>query len=124
MNNWTTLRAAVTFLGLIVMMTVVSATILLMAGKEAPTGLIAIGAGGVGALATLLTGQVSTTTQSHVDDAGQIVTSTKISVDPPIRRPDTAVDIKTAEAVNALHDEVAEVAKLLANGGHPEKLTR
>ena len=57
MSTWSTLRLAVAAVGLITLTTVVAITILLAMGREAPDGLIAIGAGGVGALATLLTGQ-------------------------------------------------------------------
>jgi hypothetical protein len=59
----TTMRLAVMMVGLITMVTVLSTAILLGAGRETPEGLIAVAAGGVGALATLLTGS------THADRA-------------------------------------------------------
>lgn len=99
MSTWTTIRTAVTFVGAIVMLTIFAVTLLLLAGKTAPDGLIAVAAGGVGALATLLTGQLSTVTQSHLDDAGKIVTSTRVSLEQPVVAvPSTMV---AAEALQA-----------------------
>lgn len=51
----TTLRLAVLTVGLITFSTVVAVTALLFGNHAAPEGLIAIGASGAGALATLLT---------------------------------------------------------------------
>lgn len=56
MSDWSVIRLAVTAVGIITLVTVLAITFLLGTGREAPDGLIAIGAGGVGALATLLTG--------------------------------------------------------------------
>lgn len=52
-----TVSLSVAFIGIVTVLSVVCTTAILFGGNEAPEGLIAIGAGGVGALATLLTTQ-------------------------------------------------------------------
>ncbi len=66
----TTMRLAVLMVGVITMTTVLATAILLGAGRETPEGLIAVAAGGVGALATLLTGS------THADRAELQIQST------------------------------------------------
>lgn len=63
MRTLTTMRLAVLSVAAITLVTVLSVAILLGAGRETPEGLIAVAAGGVGALATLLTGS------THADRA-------------------------------------------------------
>lgn len=59
MRTLTTMRLAVMTIGVITFTTVLSVALLLGAERTAPDGLIAVAAGGVGALATLLTGSSS-----------------------------------------------------------------
>lgn len=53
--EWSALRLAVLSVAAITLTVIIAITALLAMNREAPEGLIAIGAGGVGALSTLLT---------------------------------------------------------------------
>lgn len=83
-ENWSVLKLAVSLLGAVTILSVVATTVLLANGDAAPEGVIAIGAGGVGALATLLTNGAAGMLSPKV---GESVTVTSRPASPVAQEP-------------------------------------